>query len=86
MTGRAPSAPRDVTPADPARLHLLGQVGGPVAGALDEQGRLWAYPVGLPTSAPDTQHSFSELFGVGYALVDVDLDRRCSLWRREVGC
>ncbi|WP_019588498.1 GNAT family N-acetyltransferase [Deinococcus apachensis] len=44
-------------PEDPILLHVLQHVGGLIAGAVDGQGQVWAYLVGLPTAQPDTQHS-----------------------------
>ncbi|KQR24868.1 GNAT family N-acetyltransferase [Deinococcus sp. Leaf326] len=44
-------------PEDPVLLHVLQRAGGLVAGALDAQGQVWAYLVGLPTARADTQHS-----------------------------
>ncbi|THF85304.1 GNAT family N-acetyltransferase [Deinococcus sp. KSM4-11] len=47
----------DDAPEDPALLHVLHHVGGLVAGALDADGQLWAYLVGLPTRNATVQHS-----------------------------
>ncbi|ASN82288.1 GNAT family N-acetyltransferase [Deinococcus ficus] len=47
----------DDGPEDPVLLQVVQRVGGLVAGAVDPQGQVWAYLVGLPTARADTQHS-----------------------------
>lgn len=47
----------DDQPEDPSLLLAVQHIGGLVAGAVDEDGQIWAYLVGLPTKDADTQHS-----------------------------
>ncbi|WP_407542596.1 GNAT family N-acetyltransferase (plasmid) [Deinococcus radiomollis] len=47
----------DDQPEDPVLLLTVQRTGGLIAGAVDEDGQLWAYLVGLPTTQADTQHS-----------------------------
>ncbi len=47
----------DDQPEDPSLLLAVQHIGGLVAGAVDGNGQLWAYLVGLPTNQATTQHS-----------------------------
>ncbi|GAA4014847.1 GNAT family N-acetyltransferase [Deinococcus rubellus] len=44
-------------PEDPSLLLAVQHIGGLVAGAVDGDGQIWAYLIGLPTKDADTQHS-----------------------------
>ncbi|TSA87558.1 GNAT family N-acetyltransferase [Deinococcus detaillensis] len=44
-------------PEDPGLLLAVQHIGGLVAGAVDGDGQIWAYLVGLPTKDAGTQHS-----------------------------
>ena len=68
-------------PEDPTLLHVLQHVGGLVAGAVDAQGQVWAYLVGLPTKAAGVQHSHR--LGVHPACRRQQLGERLKLFQRE---
>jgi len=62
-------------PEDPILLHVVQKTGGLVAGALNRQGQVRAYLVGLPTHQPGIHHSHRlgvhpecRRLGLGYQL------------------
>ena len=71
----------DDQPEDPTLLLTVQRIGGLVAGAVDEHGRLWAYLVALPTGQADTQHSHR--LGVHPACRNRRLGERLKRFQRD---
>ena len=68
-------------PEDPSLLLAVQHIGGLVAGAVDGEGQMWAYLVGLPTSQADTQHSHR--LGVHPGVRKQHLGERLKRFQRE---
>jgi len=72
---------QDDQPEDPSLLLAVQHIGGLVAGAVDGEGQMWAYLVGLPTNQADTQHSHR--LGVHPGVRKQHLGERLKRFQRE---
>ncbi len=68
-------------PEDTVMLRVIQHVGGLVAGAVDSQGRIWAYLEALPTSKTGVQHSHR--MGVHPAYRQQHLGERLKHFQRQ---
>lgn len=71
----------DDHPEDPSLLLAVQHIGGLIAGAVDEEGQIWAYLVGLPTKDAGTQHSHR--LGVHPACRKQHLGEKLKRFQRE---
>jgi len=72
---------QDDQPEDPSLLLAAQHIGGLMAGAVDENGQLWAYLVALPTRHADAQ--YSHRLGVHPGVRKQHLGERLKRFQRE---